>query len=36
MTEKIGLYGKLGFVETERKQEQGYKRVYMRKILSQP
>jgi hypothetical protein len=36
MTENIGLYSKLGFVETERKQEQGYKRVYMRKILSQP
>jgi ribosomal protein S18 acetylase RimI-like enzyme len=36
MTENIGLYSKLGFVETERKQEQGFKRVYMRKILSQP
>lgn len=33
MTENINLYKKLGFVETERKQEQGYERVYMRKLL---
>lgn len=31
MTENIDLYRKLGFVETGRKQEQGYQRVYMRK-----
>jgi ribosomal protein S18 acetylase RimI-like enzyme len=33
MTENIELYKKLGFVETERKQEQGYERVYMQKFL---
>jgi ribosomal protein S18 acetylase RimI-like enzyme len=33
MTENIQLYKKLGFVETERKQEKGYERVYMRKFL---
>lgn len=33
MTENINLYKKLGFVETERKQEKGYERVYMRKLL---
>jgi hypothetical protein len=33
MTENIDLYRKLGFVETGRKQEQGYQRVYMRKHL---
>jgi len=33
MTENINLYKNLGFVETERKQEQGYERVYMRKLL---
>jgi ribosomal protein S18 acetylase RimI-like enzyme len=31
MTENIELYKKLGFVETERKADQGYRRVYMRK-----
>ena len=34
MTENIDLYIKLGFVETERKQEFGYQRVYMRKLLA--
>ena len=33
MTENIDLYTKLGFVETRRKQEHGYQRVYMRKHL---
>lgn len=33
MTENIGLYKKLGYMETERKTEQGYQRVYMRKSL---
>ena len=33
MTENIDLYKKLGFVETERRQEHGYQRVYMRKLL---
>ena len=33
MTENINLYKKLGFVETERKREDGYQRVYMRKLL---
>jgi ribosomal protein S18 acetylase RimI-like enzyme len=34
MTENIDLYKKLGFMETERRFEQGYRRVYMRKDLS--
>jgi ribosomal protein S18 acetylase RimI-like enzyme len=34
MTENIEIYKKLGFNEIERKTEQGYKRVYMRKLLS--
>ena len=33
MTENIDLYRKHGFVETERKQEHGYQRVYMQKHL---
>ena len=33
MSENIQLYKKLGFMETERRTEQGYRRVYMRKIL---
>ena len=33
MTENIELYKKLGFVETERKIEQGYRRVYMQKAI---
>ena len=33
MTENIDLYKKLGFVETQRRQEHGYQRVYMRKLL---
>jgi len=34
MTENIELYQFLGYKETERKQEQGYNRVYMRKHLA--
>jgi N-acetylglutamate synthase-like GNAT family acetyltransferase len=33
MTENTELYKRLGFVETERKQEDGYQRAYMRKLL---
>jgi ribosomal protein S18 acetylase RimI-like enzyme len=33
MTENIGLYKRLGFVEIERKSEQGYRRVYMQKTV---
>jgi len=33
MTENIELYKKLGYMETARKTEQGYQRVYMRKAL---
>ncbi len=33
MTENIELYKKLGYVETERRMEKGYRRVYMRKTL---
>lgn len=34
MTENILLYPKMGFVEVERKVEDGYSRVYFRKTLS--
>jgi ribosomal protein S18 acetylase RimI-like enzyme len=33
MTENIELYKRLGYMETGRKTEQGYQRVYMRKEL---
>jgi ribosomal protein S18 acetylase RimI-like enzyme len=33
MTENVELYKKLGYRETERKTEEGYQRVYMRKAL---
>ena len=33
MTENLELYKRLGYMETERKTEQGYQRVYMRKEL---
>ena len=33
MTENIELYKKLGFEEIERKEEKGYRRVYMRKMI---
>jgi ribosomal protein S18 acetylase RimI-like enzyme len=33
MTENIELYPRLGYVETERRTEDGYRRVYFRKTL---
>jgi len=36
MTENIEMYKSLGYIETERRFEKGYQRVYMRKSLSQP
>lgn len=33
MKENLEIYGSLGFVETERKNERGYDRIYMRKKL---
>lgn len=33
MTEDIAMYEHLGYVETERRSERGYLRVYMRKQL---
>lgn len=33
MYENLSLYPKMGFVETERKTEEGYERVYFRKDL---
>ncbi|KAJ5677222.1 uncharacterized protein N7477_002855 [Penicillium maclennaniae] len=34
MYENLGLYVKLGFIETERKLEDGFERVYFRKQLN--
>ena len=34
MTENIGLYEYLGYIETDRRTEKGYRRVYMRKNLA--
>ncbi|KAI5456011.1 acyl-CoA N-acyltransferase [Mariannaea sp. PMI_226] len=34
MYENLALYPKMGFVETERRTEEGYERVYFRKNLS--
>ena len=36
MTENVALYGRLGFVETHRLEEQGFRRVYMAKLLDTP
>jgi hypothetical protein len=33
MTENIGLYQRIGYVETRRVTEKGYDRVYMTKQL---
>jgi hypothetical protein len=33
MVENLQLYPRLGFVETERRVEDGYRRVYFRKTL---
>ena len=34
MTENLALYARIGYVEYERRQEQGFCRVFMRKALS--
>lgn len=34
MTENIALYPRLGFVETDRRSEDGFNRVYFRKLLT--
>jgi len=34
MTENLALYSRIGYVEYERRQEQGFCRVFMRKALS--
>lgn len=34
MVENIEMYRRLGYVETERRKERGYDRVYMRKLFS--
>lgn len=36
MTENIALYQRLGYIETERRNEHGFQRVYMRKELRPP
>ncbi len=33
MTENIAIYKKRGYIEKERKEEYGYRRIYMRKLL---
>jgi len=34
MAENIALYARVGYVEYERRQEQGFRRVFMRKPLA--
>jgi len=34
MTENLAYYGKLGFKEVDRRVENGFRRVFMRKVLS--
>ena len=36
MTENVALYGRMGFVETHRAEEHGFRRVYMTKRLDAP
>jgi ribosomal protein S18 acetylase RimI-like enzyme len=36
MTENLSLYAHIGFVETHRVTEKGYRRVYMRWVLAAP
>jgi len=36
MTENLALYAHLGFTETHRVTEDGFRRVYMRRILTAP
>lgn len=33
MTENIALYSRIGFVETHRAEEDGFRRIHMRKVL---
>ena len=33
MVENISLYGRLGYQEVERRAEEGFRRVFMRKVL---
>jgi len=33
MTENLAFYARLGFVEVDRRQDEGYQRVFMRKVL---
>jgi ribosomal protein S18 acetylase RimI-like enzyme len=33
MTENISLYSKIGYLEYDRRQERGFSRVYLRKVL---
>jgi ribosomal protein S18 acetylase RimI-like enzyme len=35
MVENIALYARIGYVEYERRQEQGFRRVFMRKQLEE-
>jgi GNAT superfamily N-acetyltransferase len=34
MTENIARYGRIGFIETHRETQEGYERVFMRKLLA--
>lgn len=34
MTENIALYARVGYLEYERRQEEGFRRVFMRKALA--
>jgi ribosomal protein S18 acetylase RimI-like enzyme len=36
MSENVRYYGKIGYMETARRTEDGYRRVYMRKALTSP
>lgn len=36
MTENVRYYGKIGYTETARRTEDGYRRVYMHKALTPP
>ena len=36
MTENQRLYARIGYVETHRAEENGFRRVYMRKMLDEP
>ena len=34
MVENVGIYERLGYVQTRRIEEKGYSRIYMRKALT--